>query len=47
LKIPKFKMLQERLRERGFKAERTHFSNIGMKTDASLKDLIKIISECH
>ena len=46
LKIPNFKILQERLRENGYKAERTHFSNVGIKTDASLKDLIKAISGC-
>ena len=46
LEIPNFKILQERLRENGYKAERTHFSNVGIKTDASLKDLIKAISGC-
>jgi len=43
LKIPKFKILQNGLRNKSYTAERTHFSNKGIKTDASLKDLIKII----
>jgi tRNA (guanine26-N2/guanine27-N2)-dimethyltransferase len=43
LRIPKFKILQERLKERGFKAEKTHLLNIGIKTDSSLKDLVEII----
>lgn len=47
LKIPKFKILQERLRENGYKTERTHFSNNGIKTEAPLKDLIKVISGCY
>ena len=46
LKIPKFKVLQERLRENGYRAKRTHFSNVGIKTDASLKNLIKTIPRC-
>jgi tRNA (guanine26-N2/guanine27-N2)-dimethyltransferase len=46
LKIPDFKTLQEKLRLEGFKAEKTHFLNVGIKTDASLKDFIEIISEC-
>jgi len=45
LRIPNFKILEERLGENGYKAQRTHFSNVGMKTDASLKDLIRIISK--
>ena len=44
LKIPKFEILQDKLRERGYKAERTHFSYKGIKTDAKLKELIEIIS---
>ncbi|MDI6826623.1 MAG: tRNA (guanine(10)-N(2))-dimethyltransferase [Candidatus Aenigmarchaeota archaeon] len=47
LRIPNFKILQEKLRENGYKAERTHFSNVGIKTDAPLKDLIKVISGCY
>lgn len=43
LKIPKFLTLQEVLKERGYTAERTHFSDKGIKTDASLKDLIDLI----
>lgn len=43
LKIPKFLSLQEKLRKRGYFAERTHFSNNGIKTDAELKDFIRLI----
>lgn len=46
LKIPKFRAIINRLQNVGYKAERTHFSNKGIKTDATLKDLIKIISKC-
>jgi tRNA (guanine26-N2/guanine27-N2)-dimethyltransferase len=45
LKIPSFDVLREKLRKNGFKAEKTHFLSVGIKTDASLKDLIGIISE--
>jgi len=47
LRIPKSKILLERLRENGYKAERTHFSNVGIKTDASLKELIEAIRKCY
>jgi tRNA (guanine26-N2/guanine27-N2)-dimethyltransferase len=43
LRIPKFIELQKRLKEGGYKAERTHFSVEGIKTDAFLKDLIDSI----
>ncbi len=43
LRIPKFKSLQEKLRRKGYFAERTHFWNKGIKTDALLKDLINSI----
>ncbi len=43
LKIPKFKELQDKLRKEDYTAERTHFSDKGIKTDASLKDLIDLI----
>jgi tRNA (guanine26-N2/guanine27-N2)-dimethyltransferase len=45
LNIPKFQILEDRLRNKGYTAERTHFSYKGIKTDASLKDIIKIIFE--
>lgn len=35
------------LREQGFEAYRTHFSQQGIKTNASEKELIKIIKELH
>lgn len=43
LKIPKFYSLQEVLKKKGYTADRTHFSDKGIKTDASLKDLIDLI----
>jgi len=43
LKIPKFKSLQEKLRGKGYFAERTHFWNKGIKSDAPLKFLISSI----
>ena len=45
LKIPKFESVLKKLKETGFKANRTHFSYKGIKTDADLKTLRKIISE--
>ena len=45
LKIPKFSILQDKLRENGYTANRTHFSNKGIEVDASLKILVKIISK--
>lgn len=43
LKIPRFELLMKRIDDRGFKFKRTHFSNIGVKTDARLKDMVEII----
>lgn len=43
LGIPKFQKLQNLLKEMRYKAERTHFSNKGIKTDVKLKDLINSI----
>ena len=40
LRILKFKILQDRLRKKGYTAERTHFSNNGIKTNVSLKGFI-------
>ncbi len=47
LKIPKFKTLQQALIDKGYAVERTHFSCQGIKTDAPLKILIKIIPKCQ
>lgn len=44
-RIPKFSVLRDRLRDRGYKAERTHFSEKGIKTDARLKVLIDYIKK--
>jgi len=41
MEIPKFRAIIERLEDRGYKVGRTHFSNKGIKTDASVKDLIE------
>lgn len=46
MRIPRFRVIIDGLKNSGYKAERTHFSNKGIKTDASLKDLTKIISKC-
>ncbi len=43
--IPKFEILQQKLRDKGNVAERTHFCYKGIKTDLSLKEMIEIISE--
>ena len=43
LKIPNFQSLQEGLGKEGYIANRTHFSDKGIKTDAPLKDLIQFI----
>ncbi|MCX6821904.1 MAG: tRNA (guanine(26)-N(2))-dimethyltransferase [Candidatus Aenigmarchaeota archaeon] len=43
--IPKFEILQQKLRDKGNVAERTHFSYKGIKTDLSLKEMIETISE--
>ena len=45
LKIPKFSLLQDKLKEMGYKAYRTHFSETGVKTDARLKVLVETIKE--
>jgi tRNA (guanine26-N2/guanine27-N2)-dimethyltransferase len=39
----KVNLVVESLRELGFKASRTHFTGIGIKTDASLKDIKNIL----
>jgi tRNA (guanine26-N2/guanine27-N2)-dimethyltransferase len=39
--VPKFDDVLERLTGRGFKAARTHFSPISIKTDASLHDIME------
>lgn len=44
-RIPPLKVLMEKLKERGYEAGRTHFSGVGIKTDASLESLIEIIRE--
>jgi tRNA (guanine26-N2/guanine27-N2)-dimethyltransferase len=43
LKIPKFTVLEDKLKDRGCKADRTHFSDKGIKTDAPLKVLINAV----
>jgi tRNA (guanine26-N2/guanine27-N2)-dimethyltransferase len=45
LNIPKFEILQNKLRYKGYTADRTHFSYKGIKTDTRLKELIEIISK--
>ncbi len=43
LGIPNFKELQDSLKNEGFEGERTHFCENGIKTNSSLKDLLKLI----
>ncbi len=45
VKQPKLSMVIDALRERGFKASRTHFSPIGFKTDAGMKEIKEIFNE--
>ncbi len=39
--LPKIDSVIERLRKKGYKAERTHFSMTGIRTDADLKEILK------
>ncbi|KXA90053.1 hypothetical protein AKJ57_04495, partial [candidate division MSBL1 archaeon SCGC-AAA259A05] len=41
---PKFKRLTSQLRDRGYIALRTHFSDTGLRTDAPMEVLIEIVS---
>ncbi|MFV2041569.1 MAG: tRNA (guanine(10)-N(2))-dimethyltransferase, partial [Candidatus Hydrothermarchaeales archaeon] len=41
---PKIEIVLEQLRNQGFAASRTHFTPVGVKTDASLKDVKKALS---
>jgi tRNA (guanine26-N2/guanine27-N2)-dimethyltransferase len=45
LGIPKFSLVQDKLREGGYIADRTHFSVNGIKTDATLENIIEIIKK--
>ena len=45
LRIPKFRKLQDRLKEKNYSAERTHYCKTGIKTNAEIKNLIKILSK--
>ncbi|MFO7872644.1 MAG: tRNA (guanine(10)-N(2))-dimethyltransferase [Candidatus Undinarchaeales archaeon] len=40
--IPKLERIVEKLKENGFKASRTHFSPVGIRTNAGIKDIKKI-----
>ena len=42
-KVPKIDLIIEKLKKKGFKVSRTHFSDTSIKTNANLKDLRKII----
>jgi len=41
--IPKMEVLMKNLRSAGFSASRTHFTPLGIKTDAPIKDFVKLI----
>jgi len=43
--LPRFRFIFENLRKRGFKAERTHFTHSGIKTDANMADIMKILKK--
>ncbi|MEA3229542.1 MAG: tRNA (guanine(10)-N(2))-dimethyltransferase [archaeon] len=45
LKIPKLADLFKTLKDKGCKAERTHFELTGFRTDADYKELLKIIAD--
>lgn len=45
LEIPKFDIIQDKLKELGYIANRTHFSVNGIKTDAKLGNIIEIIKK--
>ena len=45
LRIPKFEQITRKLKEENFMMSRTHFCRTGLKTDADLKNLLKIIEE--
>ncbi len=45
VKQPKLSATIDALRERGFKASRTHFSPIGFKTNAEMKEIKKIFND--
>jgi tRNA (guanine26-N2/guanine27-N2)-dimethyltransferase len=42
--IPKFELVEKKLKSQGFKAYRTHFCRTGLKVDASLKELLNVIN---
>jgi len=43
--VPKLKYIQDKLREQGFESARTHFSNMGIKTSANEKMIVKILKQ--
>jgi tRNA (guanine26-N2/guanine27-N2)-dimethyltransferase len=45
LKIPRFSVLEEKLKKNNYSVYRTHLCRTGIKTDADLKILIKLISK--
>ncbi|MCD6404113.1 MAG: tRNA (guanine(10)-N(2))-dimethyltransferase [Nanoarchaeota archaeon] len=42
--VPKLGKVLKKLREKGFKASRTHFNPMGIKTDANIEEVKKVIS---
>ena len=43
--LPKIADIMENLRKSGFKVERTHMTPTGIKTDAKMKDILKILKK--
>lgn len=44
IEIPKIEILIKKLKDKGFKASRTHFCLTAVKTDADYKEFLKLIS---
>ena len=42
--VPKLGKVLKKLKEEGFKASRTHFNPVGIKTDAGIKEIKRVIS---
>ncbi|MBI3032650.1 tRNA (guanine(10)-N(2))-dimethyltransferase [Candidatus Woesearchaeota archaeon] len=46
LEMPKFEEIMNQIRTKGYQAARTHISPYGIRTNASLKEVIKCIKKC-
>ncbi|NQU97972.1 hypothetical protein HQ533_00755 [Candidatus Woesearchaeota archaeon] len=41
--VPKYELLMDKIKKKGYKVSRTHFSGFGIRSDISKEDLIRII----